>query len=541
MAVSRRPSGGSSFRNRPLLIAAGALAALLVLTGAQLAMEGGPAARAEPPTEMQHGISYASWQAGQYSEPDADLALAELADTGANWIGLIVTQYQDDISSTTIYSTSATPADADLAHVITQAHGLGLKVMLKPHVDLADDPTHWRGQIGQSFTTPDWSAWFGSYGEFISHYARVAQAYGADQFWVGTELSASQGHESEWRSVIAGVRAVYSGTLTYAANHDAVDSIAWWDALDYIGVDAYFALTSKDAPTVAEIKAAWEPHVADLASLAETWSKPIIFTEIGYRSQDGTNRHPWDWQAGGTVDLQEQADCYRAALESVYDRSWFAGVFWWNWETDPYQGGPCDDGYAPHDKPAEDVLRTWYGAPPRRDGWLPQADYERTVDIYMDSLGPGWEDWSWDATVDLAASDPVFSGTQAISVTAQAWGTLSLHHVSLDSTPYHWLELYVQKSSAAQELAAFASDGDDTELRYRPLEDCRYTDGKPIKSDVWTRVRIPLEHLDAAERQLQRISIKNHSSHPSSFWVDEVRLVAAAWVVYLPVIVRDGL
>lgn len=99
----------------------------------------------------------------------------------------------------------------------------------------------------------------------------------------------------------------------------------------------------------------------------------------------------------------------------------------------------------------------------------------------------------------------------------------------------------MQKSSAAQELAAFASDGDDTELRYRPIEDCRYTDGKPIESDVWTRVRIPLEHLDAAERQLQRISIKNHSSHPSSFWVDEVRLVAAAWVVYLPVIVRDGL
>jgi len=40
---------------------------------------------------------------------------------------LIVTQYQDNISSTTIYSTTATPTDADLIHVITQAHGLGAK------------------------------------------------------------------------------------------------------------------------------------------------------------------------------------------------------------------------------------------------------------------------------------------------------------------------------------------------------------------------------------------------------------------------------
>lgn len=61
---------------------------------------------------------------------------------------------------------------------------------------------------------------------------------------------------------------------------------------------------------------------------------------------------------------------------------------------------------------------------------------------------------------------------------------------------------------------------------------------KPIGPDHWTRVRIPLSHLDASGRQLRRVSIKNFSSQPASFWVDEIRLVGA-WRVYLPVILRS--
>ncbi|MDP2935876.1 MAG: hypothetical protein Q8O86_05235 [Dehalococcoidia bacterium] len=63
-------------------------------------------------TGKQNGISYASWFAGEYSRPDADLALANLASTGANWVGLIVGAYQQTISSTTIYTTTDTPTDA---------------------------------------------------------------------------------------------------------------------------------------------------------------------------------------------------------------------------------------------------------------------------------------------------------------------------------------------------------------------------------------------------------------------------------------------
>ncbi len=106
--------------------------------------------------DKQKGMSFAAWWPGLYSSADADQALAELKENGANWISLIVTRYQDTIASTTIYAAPGTPADADLLHVINQAHSLGMKVMLKPHLDLANDPTHWRGDIGMGFSESDW-------------------------------------------------------------------------------------------------------------------------------------------------------------------------------------------------------------------------------------------------------------------------------------------------------------------------------------------------------------------------------------------------
>lgn len=479
----------------------------------------------------QNGVAYTAWWSDQYTQPDADLALARLAESGATWISLLVTGYQDDISSTTIYTNAATPTDAELIHVIAAAHGLGLQVMLKPHVDLWDDPDHWRGQIGQAFTTPaQWNAWFASYNSFIWHYAELAEAHGADQFAVGAELQGTTHRASDWRAVVAGVRARFSGPIVYAANHSGEEtSITWWDAVDLIGVDAYYPLTDENDPTLAELNAAWAPYVATLAGLAAAWEKPIIFTEIGYRSQDGANRHPWDWQIGGAVDQQEQADTYQAVFDSVYNQPWFAGLYWWAWDVDPFQGGPCDDSYTPHDKPAEDVLRAGYGAAPRPAALPMLPDESQTLVIYHDSLAPGWQDWSWGAVRNLAATDQVYSGAYAISATLDAWGGLSFWHPAFDAAPYYWLEFYVRGAEpGGQGLWAFFHDSDDGELRKRPVDNCRYLENGAIEAGTWKRVRIPLADLAAAGQSVTRINLQERLGQAgASFWLDEIRLLAA--------------
>ncbi len=312
----------------------------------------------------QDGVAFTGWWNDAYDGQPPEDAMTNLAGTDAGWVSTLSTWYQNTSTSTHIAANDATPTDDGVVHMIQTAHDLGLNVMLKPHVDLSSDPDHWRGQIGTGWKgKPEkWRRWFRSYRRFIFHFAVLAEANGVEQLAVGTELAGTTGKQQQWRRVVAGVRERFTGTLVYASTVGGEETrIRWWDAVDLIGVDAYYDLTDQDDPTVQDLKDAWAPHVQDLADLSAAWGdEPIVFTEIGYRSIDGANRHPWDWQTKGSVDLQEQADCYRAALESVWNETWFAGMFWWDWSSDPAVGGDQDTGYTPAGKPAEDVLRTWY-------------------------------------------------------------------------------------------------------------------------------------------------------------------------------------
>lgn len=56
----------------------------------------------------------------------------------------------------------------------------------------------------------------------------------------------------------------------------------------------------------------------------------------------------------------------------------------------------------------------------------------------------------------------------------------------------------------------------------------RYADGAAIQPGVWTRVRIPLADMNAANRLIQRFTIKNTSSQTIQLWIDDINLVPAA-------------
>jgi hypothetical protein len=345
-------------RERPLPIRRVALTATAAaLAVAMLA----PNALATTP---QEGVSFTAFRQDRYDGDSPERSMRNVSRTGAEWVSVLTTWYQPTIGSTDIAPTSATPTDAGVIHMVREAHALGVHVMLKPHIDLSADPGHWRGDIGALWhgRSPTWGVWFRSYRRFIYHYAILAEREGVEQFSIGCALAGTTAHARQWRRVIRGVRARFSGALTYSSSgFGEEEQITWWDAVDLIGIDAYYKLTSSPNPTVDDLIAAWTPHVEALAALSERWDdQPIVFTAIGYRSIDGANEAPWDWQTTAPIDLQEQADCYEAAFESVWGQPWFAGMFWWNWSADPHTGGPSTDTYSPFKKPAEAVLRTWY-------------------------------------------------------------------------------------------------------------------------------------------------------------------------------------
>lgn len=85
-----------------------------------------------------------SRETGALDKTRARLSLIDLKATGANWVSIYAIVYQQNILSTAISAPEAA-SDANLVYTIQEAHRLGLKAMVKPHVDLSDDPNHWRG------------------------------------------------------------------------------------------------------------------------------------------------------------------------------------------------------------------------------------------------------------------------------------------------------------------------------------------------------------------------------------------------------------
>lgn len=315
--------------------------------------------------EFQKGMIYVAWTENGYSNVNSLKAMEQMVSLGINWAGLVTTWYQNHYNSTKIYPLpDKTPTDESLIFAIRKLHELKFKIMLKPHLDLVEGQGKWRGDI--NFEGPaDWQAWFESYSNFMLHFAQIAATENVELFCIGTELANSTINQPQaWRDLIKKIREIYKGQLTYAANWDKeYKQISFWDAVDYAGIDPYFPLVTTTRPTVEQLKEAW----LDWAKVIEEWqkniNKPVIFTEIGYKSARDAADEPWQHTAIGELDLEIQVNLYKGLLESFWEKPWFYGVYWWYWGTNPKMGGELNRGFTPQNKPAQEVVKEWYSKP----------------------------------------------------------------------------------------------------------------------------------------------------------------------------------
>jgi hypothetical protein len=286
--------------------------------------------------------------------------LREIKAIGADHVSLVVSWYQRDIASTEIrpywkrWGDFETLSDKKLVQVIRQAHKEGLKVFLFPILRLEMRIfKEWRGVIRPQ----NLERWLESYRRFTLHYARLAAREEVEIFSVGSELCSMEGYTEFWEKLIAEIRRFYPGKLLYSANWDHYKKIAFWDRLDYLGLNGYYELASDASPTLSEIRKKWWEIENELAAWQERHRKPIIFTELGYPSIDGGCFKPWDYTRDAPVDLEEQALCYEAFFLSWNQSRKLGGVYFWNWYG---QGGENDRSYTPRGKPAERVLAKWF-------------------------------------------------------------------------------------------------------------------------------------------------------------------------------------
>ena len=225
------------------------------------------------------------------------------------------------------------------AHVVRPihaAHELGLKILIKPHLAYWGSPFKWRGDI-EFDSDEEWRRFWTGYERWIVLLAEVSRE--ADGFVVGTELDRTLAHQSEWRRIIGQVRERTRAPLTYAANWTDYERVPFWEALDAIGIQAYFPLTEEATTNVERLARGWSERMRHLERFAAQHKRQILFTELGYNRSFNAAVEPWNAKSDGEGAASFQELCMRIALRAIENEPRVVGSFLWKWFPEPYPVG----------------------------------------------------------------------------------------------------------------------------------------------------------------------------------------------------------
>ncbi len=246
-----------------------------------------------------------------------------------------------------------------VARQIREAKKNGFKVMLKPQLWIPE--SYYVGHFALKHER-DWQEWQENFSKYVLEMAQIAEQENVDVFCFATELRESIKKRAPFfNHLIAQIRKVYSGKLTYASNWDDYYMVPFWSELDFIGIDAYFPLSKEKTPTEDNLLNKWRKHVFAIENISKRYSKQILFTEFGYCSRDFVTVNTWSDTYSKKVNLKGQAIAFKAIFDSFFYKSWFKGGFIWEWKYDhQHTGGAQDYAYTPQNKPSEKVITRYF-------------------------------------------------------------------------------------------------------------------------------------------------------------------------------------
>jgi hypothetical protein len=302
-------------------------------------------------TDWHAPTLHGTWK-DTYATNAGTAALQQIADAKFGTVVLTSYRYQARLTDSAVTVNDNCPSDSDIRTGIRQAKARGLKPVLKLHITC---PAGWGGSLAPS--NP--AAWFTSWGTFVASQAELAQAEGAAMLVIGCEFQSltKPTYSSYWRKIVAAARARYTGVIAYAANGGEYQQVDWWDAVDVIGVDSYWTVSTAAQPTPEQVTAGWQPYVTSYRALAAKWRKPLVISEVGYNSRRYSG-DTWHSPASTVADNAGQDNCVRGTLAAWQAVPECAGIWWWEVQTGA--GDPL--GMSLNGKPAWQTLAKWNAA-----------------------------------------------------------------------------------------------------------------------------------------------------------------------------------
>ncbi len=285
----------------------------------------------DPSPVAVHGmtISCQGW-GWEWGTDDMVDAMRQLKGLGINWIA--IHPYAGIRREGTVVMSARWYQDTTwLTRPIAEAHRLGLKIMIKPHLAYWGSPFKWRGEI--SFETEEqWRRFFETYETWITRVAALSAA--ADAFVIGTELDRTIHRAREWRRIIAAARRRLAPEtpVTYSANWTDYERVPFWDALDLISIQAYFPLAERPGlPELADLEESWAKRMKMLKRFARDHDRRILFAELGYCRSPMAAVEPWNGREGGEHAEETQRRCLIAAMKAIDESDHVVGAFLWKW------------------------------------------------------------------------------------------------------------------------------------------------------------------------------------------------------------------
>lgn len=316
--------------------------------------------QADKPYKYSKKINGLSFVASPKQITGADMI--PVKKVNAKWVSLMPFAFMKKVDSPAIRYNSERQWRGERIEGIKEtalafkAHGIS--VMLKPQLWIGRGD--FTGHIKMT-TEENWKMLELQYEYFILDFAKAAEEVHCEIFCIGTELNSFVvARPAYWDSLIAKIRVVYKGKLTYAENWDNYTNVPFWKELDYIGVDAYFPLSGEKNLFEKGLERGWEKYKREIKSLSEKANKPVLFTEFGYRSCDYAAKEPWT-NSKEPVNLNNQTIALQVLFNNFWNEKWFAGGFLWKWYDTENAGGEGNTDYTPQNKPAEKLINEVYG------------------------------------------------------------------------------------------------------------------------------------------------------------------------------------
>jgi hypothetical protein len=312
-----------------------------------------PSDGAQPENSRVHGYSVLPLEGKSMDAPESVARFSAMVRAGAAWVVLRPVLLQSHGWSDEL------DEGADLqewTRTVQSAHAANLRVLLRPLVVPRD------GSSREAIEPRNPGIWFESYTRALDPYVKMAARENVAVFCLGSNLSRLQ-TESAWTDLIRTVRRSYRGQLTYAATWDAGRSFqqaAFWQELDYVGIDAFVPLSTAPDPTTEELATAWQ-QVGEGLDVWQTQraGPPVLFTALGYPALRGAAAGPLDTDSGAGEDLALPVRVAEGFYRVMEGKNWFAGALWHMWSGGSTRQAP----FVIEGRPLENFLQTSFQRP----------------------------------------------------------------------------------------------------------------------------------------------------------------------------------